>query len=313
MKLTISNSPHLHTREHTAFLMYQVILALAPVVLASVYFFGWRAVFLILNCTLTSLITESLILKIRKKSLAAIKDFSAVLTGLLLALVLPPATQWYAATLGAVVAIFIGKHLFGGLGSNIFNPALIGRAFLMAAYPRMLATYIAPHSVDAVTKATPLALRKFSQTLTPLGDLFLGEISGSLGETSAVCIIIGGLYLLIRKIADWRTPLSLLATVGIVASIFYFQNPANGSIGFHLCSGGLLLGAFFMATDPVTTPLAKTGRLIFGIGCGLIIMTLPYFGGLPEGVMYSILFMNAFTPLINRYLKPRRYGECKQL
>jgi len=178
----------------------------------------------------------------------------------------------------------------------------------MAAYPRMLTTFITPEKVDAVTTATPLALLKFNQATTPTLDLFFGNISGSLGETSAICLIIGGLYLLIRKIADWRIPLSLLLTVSGISLVFYLINPLNGSVLFHLYSGGMLLGAFFMATDPVTTPVTKKGRYIFGISCAIIIMVIRYFGGLPEGVMYSVLFMNAFTPLINRYTKPKRYG-----
>jgi len=283
--------------------MLQVIVALLPAIAASIYFFNQRAVWLILNCTLTALITERVVLKIRKKP-SGLSDLSAALSGLLLALILPPSTRWYAAMLGSIFAILVGKHIFGGLGSNIFNPALIGRAFLMAAYPKMLTTFIVPHSVDAITSATPLTLIKFSQVVTPVGDLFWGKVSGSLGETSALCLIIGGLYLLIRKIADWRIPLSLIATVVIIS----FFTPAKGSVLFHLFSGGLLIGAFFMATDPVTTPVTRRGRYIFGLSCGLLIMIIRYFSGLPEGVMYSILFMNAFTPLINRYTKPKKFG-----
>ena len=227
---------------------------------------------------------------------------------MLLALILPPTTSWYAASLGSVFAIFIGKHIFGGLGANIFNPALIARAFLMATYPEMLTTFIKPKFVDAVSSATPLVLKKFSQTLTPSLDLFLGNVSGSLGETSAICIIIGGLYLLIRQIADWRIPLSLILTTVIISFIGFIIAPAKGGVLFHILSGGLLLGAFFMATDPVTTPTTKRGRYIFGIGCGVLILIIRYFSGLGEGVMYSILFMNALTPLINRYTKPRRFG-----
>jgi electron transport complex protein RnfD len=287
--------------------MRQVIIALIPAVIASIIFFKHRAVFLITNCVITSIITEELILRIRKKP-SAINDFSACLTGLLLALILPPSVEWYAATLGSVFSIVVAKHLFGGLGANIFNPALMGRAFLMAAYPKILTTFIEPFSVDAVSRATPLALRKFSHTVVPTVKLFLGNIPGSLGETSALCIIIGGLYLLIRKVADWRIPLSLLVTTAVISYIFYIINPINGSVLFHLFSGGLLLGALFMATDPVTTPITKKGRYIFGIGCGLLIMVIRYHSGLPEGVMYSILFMNMCTPLINRYTKPARFG-----
>ncbi len=307
MPLIINNPPHLKSSVNTSSLMKQVIIALLPAVGASIYFFGPRAALLIINCMLSAVITERAVLFLRKKP-AALGDYSAALTGLLLALILPPSVSWYGATLGSIVAIVIGKHIFGGLGANIFNPALIGRAFLMAAYPKMLTTFIKPNSIDAITSATPLVLRKFSQAMTPISSLFSGQVSGSLGETSAICLIIGGLYLLIRKIADWRIPLSLLLATTLISSIFYLINPAWGSVLFHLFSGGLLLGALFMATDPVTTPITKKGRYIFGLGCGILIMIIRYFSGLPEGVMYSILFMNALTPLINRYTKPRRFG-----
>ncbi|MBU0693968.1 MAG: RnfABCDGE type electron transport complex subunit D [Candidatus Omnitrophica bacterium] len=310
MKLIISNSPHLRSTINTSWVMRQVIFALLPAVIASVILFKYRAIFLILNCVLTAVATESIILRIRKRP-SAIKDFSAALTGLLLALILPPSTAWYAASLGSIFAILVGKQIFGGLGSNIFNPALIARAFLAAAYPKMLTTFIKPYSLDAVTAATPLALRKFSAHLSssPTIDLFWGNTAGSLGETSAICLIVGGVYLLARKIADWRIPLSLLCATLIISSIFYFANHSNGSFLFHLFSGGLLLGAFFMATDPVTTPMTKKGRYVFGVGCAILIMITRYFSGLPEGVMYAILFMNAATPLINRLTRPRRFGE----
>jgi len=290
--------------------MSQVIIGLLPATAASVYFFGVKAIWLISNCVISAILTESIILKIRKKP-QSLGDYSAVLTGLLLALILPPSTKWYAASLGSMVAIGVGKQIFGGLGSNIFNPALVGRAFLMAAYPKMLTTFDAPRitntvstTVDAISSATPLALQKFSHTTTDIYELFIGRVAGSLGETSAICLLAGGAYILIRGIADWRIPLSLLATTAIIALF----NPDKGSVLFHLFSGGLLIGALFMATDPVTTPVTTKGRYIFGIGCALLIMILRYFSGLPEGVMYSILFMNAFVPLINRYTIPRRYG-----
>lgn len=307
MPLVISISPHNKSRLNTASLMRQVIYALLPATAAALYFFHWAAFFVILNCVVTSVITEEIVLRIRRKP-SAIRDGSSILSGLLLALVLPPAIKWYAATLGAVFAILVGKQLFGGLGFNIFNPALIGRAFLMAAYPKMLTSWVQPFTLTAVTSATPLALRKFGHTLTPVAHLFLGNVAGCLGETSAVCLIVGGVYLLVKKIADWRLPLSLIATAAGYAFIFYRINPSNGSVLFQLFSGGIMLGAFFMATDPVTTPVTKKGRFIFGIGCGALIMTIRYFSGLPEGVMYSILFMNALVPLINRYTCPRSFG-----
>jgi len=307
MNLILSSSPHLRSKYNTPYLMRQVLIALMPVVIASIIFFRQKAIFLILLCVLSSVITEEAVLRIRKKP-SAMKDGSAVLTGLLLAMILPPSVPWYAAVLGSVFSILVGKHLFGGLGFNIFNPALLGRAFLMAAYPKMLTSYISPFNLDAVSNATPLVLRKFGHIFVPLKDLILGSTSGSLGETSAICLIIGGIYLLIRKIADWRIPVSMILTVILFSFTLYLINPLNGSPLFHLFAGGLLLGAFFMATDPVTPPVTKLGRYIFGIGCGVIIITVRIWGGPPEGVMLSILFMNAFTPLINRYTKPKRFG-----
>jgi H+/Na+-translocating ferredoxin:NAD+ oxidoreductase subunit D len=308
MRLEIACSPHLRLPLKTSRVMLEVIAALIPATVAAIFFFGMPAVFLITNCVVSAVLAEYLVLKMRKKT-STLKDYSAALTGLLLALILPPTTKWYAATLGSVFAIVVAKQIFGGLGSNIFNPALIGRAFLMAAYPKMLTTYIAPRGLDAISSATPLMLRKFSHEITPTIDLFIGSVSGSLGETSALFLIIGGAYLLVRKIADWRIPLTMLVLISAISFACYKINPINGSTFFHIFSGGLLLGVFFMATDPATTPVTKLGRYIFGIGCAIVIMILRYFSGLPEGVMYSILFMNAFTPLINRYTIPKPFGR----
>jgi len=309
MRLTVSISPHMKASCDTPKIMRHVIYALMPATIASLYFFRWPAFFVILNCIATSVITEEIILKLRRKP-SGIKDGSAVLSGLLLALVLPPATRWYAASLGAIFAILVAKHLFGGLGNNIFNPALSGRAFLVAAYPKMMTTWSEPFTLSAVTGATPLALRKFGHTLTPVSNLFFGNTAGCIGETSAVLLILGGIYILMRKIADWRVPLSIIVTVSLISFIFFLVNPLNGSVLFHLFSGGIMLGAFFMATDPVTTPVTKKGRIIFGVGCGTMIMIIRYFSGLPEGVMYSILFMNSFTPLINRISRSRSLGAA---
>lgn len=306
MPLQINSFPHLRSKITTAYIMRHVIYALIPTSVAAIYFFRYNAVLLITNCVITSLITEWIILKILKKT-PEINNFSAALTGLLFALILPPDIKWYAATLGSIFAIFVVKHLFGGLGKNIFNPALMSRAFLMAAYPKMLTHFIPPCSVDTITTATPLAIWKFNHQFTQLTHLFWGNTAGSLGETSGFCILLGGIYIFLRKLADWRIPLSALITIVIISSIGYLINPINGSITFHLLSGGLLLGLFFMATDPVTTPTTKKGRYIFGIGIAIQIMIIRYFSGLPEGVMYAILFFNALTPLINRYTKPKRF------
>jgi electron transport complex protein RnfD len=227
----------------------------------------------------------------------------------LLALILPPSLPLGMAFLGAVVAISLGKHIFGGLGSNIFNPALLGRAFLMAAFPVKLTNYIEPFKADAVTSATPLTLWKFDHIFVSLKSLFLGTTSGSLGETSSLFLLLGGIYILLRKAADWRIPLSILSTVAVYSGILYFINPSYGTVLFHLFSGGIMIGAFFMATDPVTSPVTKKGRYIFGILIGVMVITIRIWGGLPEGVMYSILFANALTPLINQVTKQRSFGR----
>lgn len=307
MSLVLSASIHQRSSINTPWAMRQVVIALIPVSGAAFFLFKEQAFLLLINCVISCVVSEAFILRIRKKP-SQINDFSAVVTGLVLAFVLPPSTRWYAATIGSVTAIMVGKHLFGGLGQNIFNPALVGRAFLVAAYPKMLTSWVNPFSLDAVTSATPLALHKFDGVSTPLRELFIGTIPGSLGETSSFCLIIGGIYLLLRKVADWRIPLSYLLTVAIISSCYYFFDPAKGIPLFHLCSGGLLLGALFIATDPVTSPSTKSGRFIFGAGCGILTMIIRYFSGLPEGVMYAILFMNALTPLINRYTIPKPFG-----
>ncbi len=309
MQLIISSSPHQKSELTTSKIMYQVIYALIPVVLVSVYFFKLKALFVIVNCVVSCVLTEGVILRLRKMP-STLKDGSAALSGLLLALSLPPSISWYAATLGSIFAMFIAKHIFGGLGYNIFNPALAGRAFLAAAYPKMITTWVMPFSLSAVTGATPLALRKFDHRIfSSIADVMLGNIPGCLGETSALLLIAGGLYLLLRRIIDWRIPLSILSVISLISLAFYVINPLNGSPLFHLFSGGIMLGVFFMATDPVTTPVTKKGRFTYGIGCAVLIMVIRYFGGLAEGVMYSILFMNAIVPLINRYTRPLSFGR----
>lgn len=311
-KFFISVSPHIRDRRNVSNIMWAVILALLPATGCSIYFFRWRAVVLILTCILTCVITEAVCLKLRRKRLS-VSDSSAVLTGLLLAMVLPPGLPVWAAVIGAVAAIVLGKQIFGGLGCNIFNPALVGRAFLMAAFPVYMTTWVKPFSLDAVTTATPLGLMKFEHISTPAMQLFLGNVPGSLGETSALALIVGGLYLLIRRYMDWRIPLSYLGTVVVFGGILWLINPqVYPSVGFHLLSGGLMLGALFMATDPVTSPVTKKGRWIFGLGAGILVIIIRIWGGLPEGVMYSILLMNAVTPLINRYTKPKPFGYIKR-
>lgn len=304
--LILSSSPHIRDKITVGRIMWAVIIALIPAMAASIYFFRLRAIELIAVCGLASVVTEYLFLKIRGKG--SLNEPSALLTGILLALTLPPSFPLWAAVLGTIFAIIIGKQIFGGLGCNIFNPALIGRAFLVAAFPVLMTSWVNPFTIDAVTTATPLGLLRFQSQSTPLLPLFLGNVSGSLGETSALALLIGGAFLLIKKHIDWRTPLSYLLTVALLSGIFYLINPLYGSPLLHLLAGGLMLGVFFMATDPVTTPLAKQGRWLFGLAAGVIVVIIRNWGGYAEGVMFSILLMNAFTPLLDRYIKPRVLG-----
>lgn len=304
----ISSSPHVFDKVKTPGIMWGVVIALAPVIISSVIFFKLLAIKLILVCTIACVITEVLIQKLRGKKIS-ISDGSAVVTGILLAMVLPPALPLWIAAVGSVVAIGLGKQLFGGLGYNIFNPALLSRAFLMATFPALLTKWTNPITLDAITSATPLGLMKFSQTETPYVNLFLGSVSGSLGEVSALAILIGAGYLFIKRYADWRIPLSFLVAAAVSAGVLHFIDPSlYPDALFAILSGGMLLGAIFMATDPVTSPVTKKGRWIFGIGCGILVIVIRTWSGLPEGVMYSILIMNGITPLVNKFTKPKRFG-----
>ncbi len=313
----VTSSPHVKDSESVPHIMHQVVLALLPAVLAAVYFFGFRAILVLLVSTGVSLLTEHLIQKWRGRS-STLKDGSALITGILLGLILPPGFPLWAAGLGAVVAIGMGKMVFGGLGHNIFNPALVGRAFLQAAFPVLITTWSLPVEkltstmVSATTQATPLAAMKFQHQLTAYADLFWGHTGGSLGETSAFAILLGGLYLVAKNYADWRIISGIFAgTISLSAILWLLAPETYANPLFHLLSGGFLLGTFFMATDMVTSPITTKGRWIFGIGIGLLIVIIRSFGGLPEGVMYSILFMNALTPLIDQYTRPAVFGSLK--
>jgi len=308
--LIMSSSPHLSTVDSVSRIMWTVIVALIPAVGMSVYYFGWAAIVMIVTCVAAALVTEALLNKLKGEAFT-IKDGSAAITGLLLALTLPPSFDLSSAIIGVVFAIAVGKHIFGGLGYNIFNPALLGRAFLQASFPVAITTWTNPRTlVDAVSTATPLGGFKFEKLTTTFMDLLYGNTGGCLGETSAIVIIAGGLFLIIKKYADWRIPVSYLGTVFIFGGIFWLLNPSDyPSPWFHLFSGGLMLGAFFMATDMVTSPITPKGAWIFGVGAGILLVVIRLFGGLPEGVMYSILLMNAVTPLINRYTRPKYFGE----
>ncbi|MDP8299630.1 MAG: RnfABCDGE type electron transport complex subunit D [Candidatus Tantalella remota] len=310
-RLTINISPHVVSPVDTRYMMKGVLKALIPAVAVSLFFFRWYAVGVIFTSVAGCVIAEYVGQKIRGKQVR-VNDLSAVVTGLLLAMVLPPAIPLWMAFLGAIFAVLMGKEIFGGLGCNIFNPALLARAFLMAAFPVALTTWTMPVTLDAMTTATPLGLAKFGPYAASYMSLFLGNVGGSLGETSALALLLGLGYLLYCKIIDYRIPLAYIGTVVVLSTIFYFISPDRFMPPqFYLLAGGLLLGAVFMATDPVTSPITPKGRWIFGIGCGLVTMIIRWWGGLPEGVMYSILFMNAFTPLINRMARPRRFGMVR--
>ncbi len=311
--LVIASSPHSLNRVNVPKIMWSVVAALVPATVMAVYYFGMMAVQLIAACVIAAVLTEIIINRIKKEPYT-IKDGSAAITGLLLALTLPPTLPVSSAVLGSIFAVAIGKQIFGGLGFNIFNPALIGRAFLQASFPVAMTTWALPFKVfDGISAATPLGQFKFEKTLTSLQPLILGNIGGSLGETCALAVLVGGLFLLIKKYADWRIPLSFIGTVVVFSGLFWLIDPANyANPLFQIFSGGLMLGAFFMATDMVTSPITPKGSWIFGFGAGILLVVIRFFGGLPEGVMYSILLMNAVTPLINRYTRPKYFGEVKR-
>jgi len=306
----VSNSPHIKGKETVPKIMLSVIITLIPVVVFSIYLFGIYVLFMYVVSIATCLVSEYVVVKLRKRPFT-LNDLSSVVTGILLVMVLPPKFPIYGVVIGAFVGIVIGKQIFGGLGYNIFNPALIGRAFLAAAYPVYITTWIAPKigKISAVTGATPLAAMKFSSVATSLQQLFIGTVGGSVGETSALLLLVGSIYLFAKRYIKWQVPASIFATVIVLGEIFHLLNPVKypGPL-FHLLSGGLMIGALYMATDMVTSPLTGRGCTIFGIGIGTLVIIIRLFGGLPEGVMYSILFMNAFVPLINRLTKPRIFG-----
>lgn len=322
--LRVSCAPHISEPLSTRRAMIDVIIGLVPAMAAAGYYFRIYALILISTCCLSAVATEWLCNLIRKKPNST-GDFSAVVTGIILALSVPPALPVWAAIIGSVFAIAIGKMVFGGLGANIFNPAMVGRAFLTASFGMLMTTWTVPATIDrsmpvisaedkidARTQATPLAWSKESIKTKKGADvvngqleaMFKGEVGGCLGETSALALLIGGAYLLIRRTIRPHIPLAVIVSSSAFAGIMYLVNrDAYISPLCHLYSGGLLIGAFFIATDPVTAPLTIKGRWIFGIGVGMITMLIRIFGEYPEGVMYSVLLMNSVTPLIDRFCK----------
>jgi len=332
-RLILATSPFVKRAVDTPHIMRHVIYSLVPVLLAGAYFFGLSAILLVLACILGCVVTEWLSRGRGSLAASSLTDGSAVVTGLLLALTLPPGLPLWMGFLGGAFGIVFGKLLFGGLGHNVFNPSLVGRAFLQACFPLAITTWSVHHGLgefldvhrstlalpflspqaDAVTTATPLARMKFESTPTALRDLFLGSRPGSLGETSSVMILLGGAYLAYRRFLNWRIPVGMLASAFAVGTLLHLSNADKYPDGlFHLLSGGMMLGAVFMATDPVTSPVTPRGAWIFAAGCGALVVVIRLFSGLPEGVMYAILLMNGFTPLIDRFTQPRTYGTGRR-
>ena len=319
-KLIVSPAPHVHSGDTVSNKMIGVFIALIPAYIAGLYFFGLGALIISVTAVLSCVLFEYLIQRFILKGSITITDGSAALTGILLAFNLPSNLPVWEVVVGSFVAIGIAKMSFGGLGNNPFNPALVARVFLLISFPAQMTTWPKPIPwnpayLDAVTAATPLAILKgqFSEVPTTL-NLFLGNVGGSMGEVSALALLIGFAYLLIRKIITWHIPVSIFVTVAIFTGILHYANPDAyiGSPEFHLLTGGLILGAIYMATDYVTSPMTTRGMLIFGVGIGIITVIIRVFGAYPEGVSFAILIMNAFTPLINKYVKPKRFGEVKR-
>ncbi len=309
-KLIVSSSPHFNGGKTTQTIMLDVIIGLAPAMIASVILFGPRAAVVIVTCVAACVLSEYLSRKVMKRP-QTVGDLSCVVTGILLALNLPVTINPLIAVFGSVAAIVVVKQMFGGIGQNFVNPALTARIILLNSFPSRMTHWVQPFdysaTADAVTTATPLGiLKEGGGSLPSYMDLFLGNTGGCLGETCALALILGGVYLIVRRVISPVIPVTYLATAALFSALFG-RDPL-----FDLLSGGLLLGAFFMATDYTTSPLYFWGRVVFAFGCGLMTMVIREFGSLPEGVSYSIILMNILTPLIERYIKPRPFGAMKK-
>lgn len=317
-QLIISPAPHIHANNSVSKTMLNVLIALIPAYCVSLFYFGLGALVVSVTAVASCVLFEYLIQHFLLKKPSTIGDLSAVVTGLLLAFNLPSNLPIWIIIIGALVAIGIGKMSFGGLGNNPFNPALVGRVFLLISFPVQMTTWPRPLSnwgvdsyIDAETAATPLAMLKghFGELPQHL-DLLIGNMGGSLGEVSALALIIGGVYLLLRKIITWHIPVSILGTVALFTAIMHVVNPElYASADIHLLTGGLMLGALFMATDYATSPMTPRGQIVYGCGIGIITVVIRLFGAYPEGVSFAILIMNGVTPLLNHYIKPKRFGE----
>ena len=322
LKLIASSSPHIRSVENTRSIMLDVIIAMLPALFWAIYNFGFKALLSVVVSVVACLFWEWLYRKLLKKP-QSIGDLSAVVTGMLLAFVCPPELPWWALVIGAFFSIVVVKQLYGGIGCNFLNPALAGRAILLASYATAMTTWTLPTSkIDTVVStATPLAImkegtvEKFTELTTnySVADMFIGRVGGSLGEVSALALLLGGAWLLIRKVISWHTPVAFIGTVAILTLIAAPAGIDNVQyMLYNVFGGGLMLGAIFMATDYATSPVTKPGQLIFGIGCGLITCFIRRFGSYPEGVCYSILIMNCTTWLLDKYIRPTIYGAVKK-
>ena len=326
-RAVLKSSPHKTGTDSVPSIMYGVIIAMLPACAAACWFFGIRALFVLLGCAFGCVALEFGILRMRMRADQAWRsalDGSALITGILLALNLPASSPWWLVLVGCVVAMGLGKHSFGGLGQNPFNPALVARVFLLLSFPSQMTTWTDPvpkftfMDLDAITGATPLGIVKTDGVAALLAagvdwfQLFVGNMGGSLGEVSVLALLLGGGYMLARRIISWHIPVSYIGVVLALTGVMWlidgekYANPV-----FHLLTGGLMLGAFFMATDMVTSPVTARGMLIFGAGCGLVTAVIRLFGSFPEGVSFAILIMNGFVPLIERRTRPRKFGEVR--
>ncbi len=326
-KLIVSPSPHIHSKTSTRSLMLDVVIALLPSVLVTVLFYGWSALAVLASCVISCVLLEYLITRYLMKRPSTIGDLSALVTGIILALNLPPTTPWWVAVIGSIVAIGVAKMTFGGLGQNVFNPAITGRVFLLISFPVAMTTWGGAKGfiggADAVTGATPLGIVKEGllqgQTLDQIFaandfsylQMLFVNIGGSAGEISAIAVILGFIYLLARRVIRPYITLSILVTVAVFSGIFWLIDPSQYTDPlFNLLTGGVLLGSVFMATDYVTSPMSDKGGIIFGVGIGIITMLIRYFGSYPEGMSFAILIMNSTVPLINRFCKQKKFGRA---
>lgn len=307
---TISSSPHIRSKESVNTIMRDVVIALIPALIVGIYYFGIGAFTVTATCVISCVLSEYIFQKITKRPIR-INDLSAVVTGILLAFNMPPTSPIWVAVVGSVFAIIIVKCFFGGIGQNIVNPALAARAFLLSAYPNHMTNW----TLNGVSTATPLAIFKYGGGSAPsFIDIFIGNVGGCIGEVSALALLIGFIYLLYRKVVTLHVPVAYIATTFILTATLGFIGRENFSFYqavLEMFSGGLIIGACFMATDYTTSPMTKRGQIIFGIGCGVLTAVIRIFGGYAEGVSYSILIMNLFVPVIDKYIKPRAFGEVK--